>query len=179
MLEACATKMPRCQFTVLDQSEGMLVRARDRWRKSGGGQNITFECADARQWRGDAGAYDLVVTNFFLDCFGPGELHQVIANLGAAATPHAWWLVADFSVPPTGWRRARARAVLAAAYGFFRLTTGISANRIASPDPDLESGGFVLRQRERFNFGLLRADLWARGDKAFHHPRPAASSESE
>src|SRR5436189_4439542 len=32
MLEACAAALPDCQFTVLDQSEGMLAQAQRRWQ---------------------------------------------------------------------------------------------------------------------------------------------------
>lgn len=162
MLEACATTLPECRFTVLDQSEGMLTQARRRWQQTGGKQNVTFQRADLRDWHDETG-FDLIVTNFFLDCFNPEELSRVIANLSAAASPRAQWLLADFTVPPAGWRRTRAQAVLGLAYGFFRLATGISARCITPPDEALRAAGFVLRQREWFNQDLLHADLWVRG----------------
>lgn len=164
MLEACASAFPSCSFTVLDQSARMLAQGRRRWERLGGKQAILFQQADLRDWRIDQPDFDLVVTNFFLDCFSPEELTRVIANLSAAASPEARWLVADFTVPPGGWRRARARVVLALAYRFFRLATGISARRITSPDEALREAGFVLRRREHFNHDLLHADLWIRGD---------------
>ena len=34
--------------------------------------------------------------------FSPEELPRVIANINAAASPRAQWLLADFSVPPCG-----------------------------------------------------------------------------
>jgi ubiquinone/menaquinone biosynthesis C-methylase UbiE len=164
MLEACAAALPDCEFSVLDQSEAMLAQARRRWQRAGGKQKTSFQQADLREWHDDGTSFDLIVTNFFLDCFSAEELPRVIANIAAATAPRAQWLVADFSVPPAGWRRARARAVLALAYGFFRFTTGISARRIVAPDEVLSAAGFVLRKREAFNQGLLRADLWVRGD---------------
>lgn len=162
MLEVCATALPKCQFTVLDQSEGMLAQAQRRWRRVEGKQNVVFECADLRDWHADEASFDLVVTNFFLDCFTPEELARVIRNISAAASNRAQWLMADFCVPQSGWRRVRAQVVLALAYGFFRAATGILAGRMTSPEVGLRAAGFELQQRERFNHGLLHADLWSR-----------------
>ena len=162
MLEACAAGLPDCEFMVLDQSEEMLVTARRRWSQIGGRQKVSFQPADLRAWRADGPVFDLVVTNFFLDCFTPEELPRVIANISAALTPQGRWLLADFSVPPAGWRRLRAQLVLALAYGFFQQATGISASRVTPPDVEFRRAGFELRKREEFNHGLLHADLWAR-----------------
>ena len=164
MLEACAAALPDCTFTVLDQSEEMLVTAQRRWSQIGGRQKVTFQPADLRVWRTDGPVFDLVVTNFFLDCFTPEELPRVIANIGTALTPRGRWLLADFSVPSSGWRRLRARLVLALAYGFFQRATGISASRVTPSDGELCRAGFKLQRREEFNHGLLHADLWARKD---------------
>jgi ubiquinone/menaquinone biosynthesis C-methylase UbiE len=162
MLEACATMLPEGHLTVLDQSEAMLAQANRRWCRAGGKQNIVFQRADLREWHAIEPGFDLVVTNFFLDCFNAEELSEVITNIAAATTPSARWLLADFTVPAAGWRRIRARMVLSLAYNFFRLTTGISARRVTAPDKALGIAGFTLRQREWFNHELLHADLWAR-----------------
>lgn len=162
MLEACAVALPECEFTVLDRSDAMLKQARRRWEKSRRKQKITFQPADLRDWRFHEEKFDLIVTNFFLDCFTPEELAAVIANLGEATANQAQWLVTDFCVPASGWQRFRALAVLNLAYAFFRTTTNISANRIISPDANLRAAGFQMLRRKLFNHGLLHADLWAR-----------------
>ncbi len=162
MLKACLAQLPGCRFTVLDQSAKMLANARRRWERAGGGQHVVFQQADLRDWRADGANFDLVVTNFFLDCFTAEELPRVIGNISAAVSPKGRWLLADFSVPTAGWRRIRAQVVLALAYGFFRQATGISARRVTAPDDELSRVGFQLHQRDRFNHGLLHADLWAK-----------------
>lgn len=162
MLTACAAALPTCHFTVIDQSQPMLAEARRRLERASRIQSVAFRQADLREWWDESPRFDLVVTNFFLDCFPPEELHAVVHKLGRAARPHARWLLADFTVPQAGWRRIRARAVLALAYGFFRLATGISARRVTAPDAALREAGFRLRRREWFNHGLLHSDLWVR-----------------
>jgi len=162
MLEACVKTWPGCAFTVIDSSSRMIEQARKRWRQQNDKAAVEFIEADLRTWPAPTGAYDLVVTNFFLDCFAPVELEWVINKLGAASAPSSAWLVSDFQVPRDGWRRIRAQIVLALAYGFFRMATDITAHRISSPDDGLQSAGFALQRREYFNFGLLHADLWRR-----------------
>ena len=164
MLEACADALPGCEFTVLDSSAGMIDQARRRCRTRSCEHHTTFIVADLRDGPPAEGMFDLVVTNFFLDCFAPDELARVIHNLGAAAAPTATWLLSDFTTPRAGWRRLRARMVLALAYGVFRAATGISARRITSPDEGLRAAGFTLGGRDEFNHGLLRADVWRRVD---------------
>ncbi len=176
MLDACAQVWPGCEFTVLDVSRGMLNQARRRWRQGSDGPVVNFIAADAREWAGPRGKFDVVVTNFFLDCFAPDDLKRVIENLSAVAAPGATWLVSDFKVPPAGWRHWRARFVLALAYGFFRIATDISARRITPPDEYLRAAGFVLRRRTGFNFGLLHADLWQRLDFSPTHERSAGGT---
>ena len=162
MLGACALALPTCEFTVVDQSPAMLAQARRRWHRGGGPQTVAFEQADLRAWQPPQNVFDLVVTHFFLDCFAPNELERVVGNIDRALTRQARWLMADFCLPPHGWRRARAHAVLALAYGFFRWTTGISARAITPPEPRLHSAGFSLLRRQYFNQGLLHSDLWTR-----------------
>lgn len=176
MLDACARAWPDCEFTVLDVSVEMIKQARRRSTQVSKGVSVNFIAADAREWSGPRGKFDVVVTNFFLDCFAPGDLNRVVENLSAVAAPNATWLVSDFRLPPAGWRRWRARLVLSSAYGFFRAATDISARRITPPDDALQAAGFVLRRRESFNFGLLHADSWQRLDSFSAQERSAGGT---
>jgi hypothetical protein len=104
----------------------------------------------------------LIVTHFFLDCFRREELQALIANVAASASDNARWLLADFCVPESGWRRWRARLVLALLYGFFRFATGLSASRLTPPDGFLAAAGFRQADQRQANFGLVHSDLWLR-----------------
>jgi hypothetical protein len=48
-------------------------------------------------------------------------------------------------------------------YAFFRPVTGIRARRVTEPDALLRAHGFTLAKRRDSEWGLLRADLWTRG----------------
>lgn len=152
---------PGVEVTCVELSQRMIQQARAVLNAS---QlvRVQFEPVDALIWQPPPAAYDLVVTNFFLDCFPPQELAPLIAKVSASATTEARWLLTDFREPERGWRRWRGRIVLALMYAFFRVATGLSASRITSPDGFLRASGFRLIARRVANFGLVHSDLWCR-----------------
>ena len=162
LLRACAQRFPALEIVGVDASAPMLARAERRARSIPHPSRLHFRQASLPDWQPPSAAFDAITTPFFLDCFSSGELPAVIASLAAAARPRAHWLVSDFSIPPAGWRRHRARAIHAAMYAFFRPVTGIRARRVTPPDPFLRAHGFRLAARRTFELGLLQSDLWTR-----------------
>jgi hypothetical protein len=128
-------------------------------------QRVRFVQDDALTWPLPPGVFDLVVTHFFLDCFGHEELAGLITKVAAGATDKARWLLADFQVPDRGWRKSRAKVVLALLYLFFRFATGLSAGRLTPPGNLLRAAGFRLAGQRVGNFGLVHSDLWQRGNQ--------------
>lgn len=152
---------PRVIVTCIERSSRMIEAAglqlsvAERTR-------VRFVQADALAWQPPHGVFDVVVTHFFLDCFPPEELAALVTKVAASAAPEARWLLADFHQPEGGWRRWRARLVLALMYGFFRAVTGLSARRLTPPDEFLIRGRFRLVTRRLANFGMIHSDLWQR-----------------
>jgi len=160
-LAGCVRRLPETHFTYVDASRAMLEQARQSWLNAGGRvEQVAFVHAALPEWSPPAAAFDLIVTNFFLDCFPPTELAQVIAKLSEAAAPGAHWLVSDFRVPQRGWLRLRAQLILASAYAFFRIATKLPASRLTAPDDFLRRHGFQLLGRRVSEWGLLYADQW-------------------
>lgn len=156
---------PAARFVCVDASARMLDCAHERVRKRGFGDGrIEFIHADALSWPAPAGRFDLVVTHFFLDCFTPGQLAELIPRLACAATSEARWLLADFCEPSSGFGEWRARWILRAMYFFFRRATRLPAHHLTPPDSLLRSCGFALRERRLADWGLLHSDWWQRGD---------------
>jgi SAM-dependent methyltransferase len=154
---------PGTRFTCVDASGSMLARARARLRaRNLDVTNGEFVQANALEWTPPADDFDLLVSHFFLDCFRPVELERLIPRLAAATAPGGRWLIADFRQPPSGPAKWRARAILESMYLFFRVAARLSATRLTPPDELLERGGFALRERRLFEWGLLHSDLWVR-----------------
>ena len=152
---------PRVEVTCVERSPRMIAEAR-RGLDASQLARVQFVQADALTWQPPRCESDLVVTHFFLDCFRRDELQALVAKIAASATADARWLLADFREPETGWRRWRARAVLATMYGFFRLATALSASQLTPPGEFLRASGFRLTARRLANFGLAHSDLWQR-----------------
>lgn len=163
LLHALLPRHPAIRIVCVDASAGMLREAEKRARHARLDLGrVEFVHARLPEWRPPAGLFDAIATPFFLDCFAPAQLDAVVATLARSAAPRAEWLVSDFTVPPRGWARQRARAVHAAMYAFFRVATRLPARRLTPPDALLAGHGFALGGRRTFNHGLLQADWWFR-----------------
>ena len=155
---------PRIQIICVEQCEGMIKQTRQRLaREQLDDSRISFQQTDVMGWTPPKGKFDLLVTNFFLDCFRAEQLQRLIPLLAESTTAEAIWLLADFRVPERGWQRWRANMILALLYWFFKITTALSASRLTPPDNLLSANGFKLSDRRLSNFGFAHADLWSRG----------------
>lgn len=158
-LSEFAKRFPNTETVCLDASARMLCAAK---RLVAGASNVSFVRADIFQWEGPRGKFDLVVTNFFLDCFTSEQIETVVTKLAGAATPKATWLLSDFWQPSAGWKGWRARWILGSMYFFFRFATKLPANRLTPPDAFLRQTGFELIERKYYDWELLHADCWRR-----------------
>ena len=159
----CVRRFPEARIICVDGSAGMIRAARRRLARHGcDPARVTFVHADLLSWQPPENAHDLIITHFFLDCFGPDQLARVIPALANSAKAGAHWLLADFQVAPDGVGRARSRIILALMYGFFRIVTRLPAKQLTAPDPLLNQCGFMLRRRVEREWRLLRSDWWCR-----------------
>lgn len=147
----------------VDASAAMVRAQRARVRAiPGTAERVRFAVADARTDPFPGSGYDLVVTNFFLDCFRPNELAQVVARAVDACAPGALWVEGDFRLPASGAARTAARVALAGMYAFFRVVTRLSADRLTDPAPLLTATGFELQSERTRLRGFLTSRLWSR-----------------
>ena len=107
-LPECVRRFPEAEIVMVDISARMLEIARIKVPP----ERVEFVCADFLEWDGPRGEFDLIVTNFFLDCFPKDQLAEVVAKLGNMATPEANWLLADFEIAPTPLAGLRSRAIV-------------------------------------------------------------------
>lgn len=159
-LSAFADANRHANITVLDASAGMLRRAR---RAAGVAEHrMRYVHADVLDWSPPPDGYDLIVANFFFDCFCPDQLARLVPRLASGAAPDAVWIISDFRIPATGPARWRALWIIASMYSFFRIVTRLSARTITPIDSFLRDSGFGLEKRQITEWGLLHSDLWRR-----------------
>lgn len=160
LTEVCRVN-PGASITCVDASPEMLRVAKERLTRSGiDPSGVRFEAVPILGFESEE-RFDFMATQFFLDCFEGEELERVVARLAGLLQPGGKWIVADFQAPEDGWRRLRARAVLALAYAFFRAAVRLPARRLANPSPVLAASGLRLLRRREFNYGLLYSEVWA------------------
>jgi SAM-dependent MidA family methyltransferase len=153
------------QITCVEQCAGMIEQTRQRLLADKLDRaQVEFKQMDALHWTPPVEKFDLIVTNFFLDCFRAEQLQKLVPLLADSATANAIWLLADFCTPARGWRRWRAKTLLAMLYAFFKLTTSLAAGRLTPPDAFLTQAGFSLRDRRLASFGFAHADFWQRNN---------------
>jgi ubiquinone/menaquinone biosynthesis C-methylase UbiE len=160
-LDALLERFPEIRCTCVDASQLMLDQAKSRLSKAQQSR-VTFLLADARNLPPLDSPADLLVTNFFFDCFRAEELASLIRALASQATLSAHWLVADFQIPAAGWPRWRAQLIVGGLYRFFRFVTGLEATQVVPPAPLLEQAGFTRQERAEFEQGLVASDWWRR-----------------
>ncbi len=163
-LGAFLQTFPEARVTCVDASAGMLAVAKCHLAQQGISEaRVNWVQAELPGWEPPAGPFDLVVTNFFLDCFAGEELRQVVGVLAPSCGPQGAWIVTDFHVPSRGAARYRAKAVLWLMYRFFRVATRLPAQRLEDPSPWIRAQGFSLKGEKTRDWGLVRSQLWRRG----------------
>lgn len=154
---------PDIEVVCVEHCAGMIKQIQRRLaREQLDSARVEFKQMDILDWTPPAKKFDLIVTNFFLDCFRAAQLQKLVPLLSASAADDAVWLLADFRVPERGWRRWRAKIILASLYACFKISTSLSARWLTPPDPFLKSAGFALMERRLANFGFAHADFWRR-----------------
>jgi SAM-dependent methyltransferase len=152
---------PGIAVDCIDASREMLRRARARLLRTSPESipHVRFLCKDILNWSPQR-SYDLLVTHFVLDCFPRPELRMIVNKCAAAAEPGAFWLIADFILPPTRFARVHAQLWLWLMYSFFGITAGIKAKNIVDPHPILAGNRFVRASSTVSRAGMLRSDLY-------------------
>ena len=123
-------------------------------------ERVRFYSGDVREFEPRPEGYDLIVTNFFLDCFREQELGQVVARLASCGAPRARWIVSDFREADGLIGRMWTGAVIRGLYAAFRWTTGLRVDRLPDYAGALARRGYLLRCEERALGGLLHSSLW-------------------
>lgn len=162
-------KFPEAEIVIIDGSERMLEICARRLDEEGLSKDgITFVHSMIEDWRGDGRTFDLIVTNFLLDCLTEEQLANAVGNLASMASPEADWLIADFQIAEKGARKWRSRVILSLLYGFFRITARLEARELVPPDAALRSVGFQRIGRKTWDWELLKSEWWRRDGS----PRP-------
>lgn len=152
---------PLVTADVVDSSHAML-RLLD-WRIGRMGEQarrrIRLHHADALSWT-PAGRYDLVISHFFLDCFFPGQIEQLLDRLLPHLDPRSRWVISEFCILPNAPASYFSAGIVGLLYRAFGLLTGLAVRELPDYAAALRSRGLTLAREEVFLGGLLKSQLW-------------------
>ena len=148
---------PQAHFDVVELSAPMIGLAK---RRTGGSPRVSFHQQDVMEMSWTSQSYDAVVTHFFLDCLTEGDVQTLITRLKPGLRPQGIWLISDFTIPRRGWRHWWAAFWVAAMYRFFRVTTGLRAQRLAPFEQMLQVAGLRETRRQTRFGGMVVSAVW-------------------
>jgi len=106
--------------------------------------------------------FDVVVTQFFLDCFTDPQIEAWWPEVARRLRPGGVWLVTDFTPAGSlrGWQALRQRALLAVLYPCFRWTTPMVARALPDLERPFRQAGWQAPYRERLPSGITELTVW-------------------
>ena len=123
---------PLLLIDAIDSSASMLQRAKDRIESVDPSflERYNPIHADATEYEYPKSHYEIVVTQFFLDCFLSDQANHLIKQLETTIKPNGKFAYADFSIPQHAFWGFTGRILIAMLYQYFRFTTDIRAKSL-------------------------------------------------
>lgn len=123
---------------------------------------VRFHVADLRTFEPPQSGYDLVVMNFFLDCFTDAEVTVLASQLASWTAAHGQWIVSEFEKVQGRFAGLWTGLLIRVLYAAFRVWADLRVTRLPHYEQALTNAGFCLQSREQALGGLLRSSLWRR-----------------
>lgn len=159
-LESLLKSNSTTEIESLDISKNMIGLANARITSLPNNSKVTFIHNDVFDWDFPKYKYDLVVTNFFLDCFTHSELPNLIEKVSLSLKPEGKLIYGDFNVPKSLFKKTLTSLLLFGMYLFFRIFTRISANSLHDPTSLLIENKFILKNEKYYLSSFLKSQLW-------------------
>lgn len=166
------SRNPEARIVYLEASPRMLARSQawlaQHWPQATG--QVKFRLGSEAELEPTA-QFDALVTFFLLDLFEPGRLRELLTQLNKTRAPGSAWLLTDFGPPRRWWHRL----LLQLMYGFFGLTTGISARQRPPIEAELARLGLQPTPAGHFFGAMVEASVWR--DSLLKKPASPAGGE--
>ena len=159
-LESLLKSNCNAEIESLDISRNMIGLANARITPLPNNSQVVFIHTDVFDWNFPKCKYDLIVTNFFLDCFTYSELTNLLEKISLSLKPQGKLIYGDFNVPNSLLIKTLTSLLLYGMYLFFRIFTQISANSLYDPTSLLIENKFILKNEKYYLLSFLKSQLW-------------------
>lgn len=152
ILETLLMINPEVRVTYVEASAKMLKLSQRRLKTN---TQVTFVHGTEQDI--PAGEYDWIITNFFLDVFGPDRLTEVMAVLKSHLAANGTWICTDFRNTD----RPVHRFLLWSMHRFFRVFTRLEANELIDFRPCFLKAKMNLLTEKEYRKGLVFSALYS------------------
>lgn len=147
---------PKSSITILDSSNRMIkiMRGQNQISKV---QNITILQQDYFKYTPEI-KYDLVFTNFFLDCFKSSDILEIVGKIRLMLNDTGEWQDVDFTMPHKKnlLNYNYNQLIFKVLYNSFRLICKIESVSIKDLDLNYQKLGFILDRQIVYQFPSIR-----------------------
>jgi|GEM_PF-5717143 len=147
---------PKSSITILDSSNRMIkiMRGQNQISKV---QNITILQQDYFKYTPGI-KYDLVFTNFFLDCFKSSDILEIVGKIRLMLNETGEWQDVDFTMPHKKnlLNYKYNQLIFKVLYNSFRLICKIESVSIKDLDLNYQKLGFILDRQIVYQFPSIR-----------------------
>jgi len=140
------------QVDYLELSEKMLSKAKRRKSRASLTRFIQGNILEHH------GAYDVIIANFFLDCFAEETLHQVLSKVSGVMIKKGKLIVTDFC--PVNEKAPRFLNGLM--HRFFKLTANLEADHLKDIRGIMRTSGFMETSYKEMNKGQLFTGVYTK-----------------
>ena len=141
---------PEMKIDWVDSSDKMIANTKRRLTETQC-KNIAFHSCDIADFHTDE-SYDLIISNFFLDCFMHEKLATILKSLDDKLGTNGIWIVCDFKESGL-----ISKLYLKMMYFFFRAICGIQASRISDYFKSIEILGYKEEMKLSYMNGFIKA----------------------
>jgi tRNA (cmo5U34)-methyltransferase len=149
-------KVSVSQIDYIDISQGMITQAKKKVVAAGLFDKVNFICGSEQDI--PEKKYDLICTNYFLDCFSDADLLQLMPLLQERVADHGHWLFTDFHLQK---RSSFSRKFFVGfLYVFFKVTCHLTVKKLPDFELHFEKLDLEKEQESYFSAKLLRSVLF-------------------
>ena len=138
------------QIDFVEPSEKMMNKAKKRISKV---RQVNFHQVPVENFCGSS--YDCVITEFFFDLFYKDTIQVLMKIIGGKLNKDGIWIDTDFRAP----QGLANKAALKMMYLFFRITSGVVAQKLVSTKPIFSQSAFEIENEQYFKKGFISSRL--------------------
>ena len=165
-LQALCQSQPHAQIESYDFSPVMLQHQQRRVERVAHRADVDFCCQDARTLEAGAADRDLLVCNFFLDCFTAQELQRLLPQWLSGLRPGGLLYVSDFVPVASGWWKYKSALDQSLMHLFFRWQTDLANRRLVDWAGELEGQPLSLQHSAGGLMPMVTCRIYRYGDGA-------------